>query len=177
VTIQTQQGLADAIARLVRRPPDQLANYIASLAVEGGVIGERAELFIIADNVPETIAAVRVGIESLLPMLARAKRRLNGRDVGRRLEYLLDAIESVVLPVNSQAAFSLLVSLFERDGDATEASGEYHDCVARAYTRAADLMAVAAVALPTVEVRVVVERLMSQDDYGMRRVLASMPRG
>jgi hypothetical protein len=172
--ISTQKEFAAAIARLGRRSPEQLARFIASQALDGGVVGEHVELFVVADDVTETVAAVNVHLQSLRLIDAADRRNQFGVNVSKRLHYLLDAIESVVLPVSPQQAFDLLVKLFECDGAAMESCGDFDDALATAYERAAQLLAVAAGSLPAVEVSVVVERLVAGDGYGVRLGLGTL---
>jgi hypothetical protein len=94
--------------------------------------------------------------------------------VGRRLVYLLEAIESQVLPVDSRRAFELLVSLIERDGDAMECCGDHHDAVAGAIEHASELIERAIRDLPREEVLGVLERLAATDEYGTRQHLAAV---
>ena len=60
--------------------------------------------------------------------------------MGAYLEYIVDSIESLVLPVNSKAAFELLVAVFVADGVAMENCGEHDEAVSLAFHRAAELM-------------------------------------
>jgi hypothetical protein len=168
--ISTQKEFAAAIARLGRRSPEQLARFIASQALDGGVVGEHVELFVVAD----AVAAVNAHLQSLRLIDAADRRNQFGVNVSKRLHYLLDAIESVVLPVSPQQAFDLLVKLFECDGAAMESCGDFDDALATAYERAAQLLAVAAGSLPAVEVSVVVERLVAGDGYGVRLGLGTL---
>jgi hypothetical protein len=171
--ICTHQELAEAIARLARRSPEQLATFIATLAVEGGLVGERVELFVVADDVAETVAAVQVQLQSLRLIAAADRRNRFGENVSKRLDYLLDAIESVVLPAIPQQAFDLLVKLFECDGAAMESCGDFDDAVSSAYGRAARLVEVAARSLPAEKVRKTLDQLVAGDGYGTRRAIAN----
>ena len=70
--------------------------------------------------------------------------------------------------------FELLVSLIERDGDAMEQCGDYHDSVAAAVNRAIRLVAKAGRSLPEEEVRRTLERLIAEDAYGTRETLTEV---
>ena len=96
--------------------------------------------------------------------------------MGRRLDDILEAIETLVLPKDPRAAFDLLVLLMQRDGDAMERCGDHHDAVGNALERAAEIIAEAAKALPQDEVRPRLQQLIADDDYGTRRALVTRPR-
>ena len=170
--LETVQDVADARARLERRSPQELAAFIVSLAQDDGPAGEQVRTFIVGDDLEATIESVRARITALGTSDPGEARDPVGEAVGRRLEYLLEAIETLVLPVNAARAFELLVELFLRDGDAMEGCGDYHDSVSNAFERAADLIAVAARGLPREEGLSVLQRLVANDDYGTRRRLA-----
>jgi hypothetical protein len=91
--------------------------------------------------------------------------------MGQRLGYILDAIETLVLPTSPETAFELLVLLIERDGDAMEQCGDDHFSVETALKRAAGLVAVAAKSLQSRDVRMTLERLIAEDGYGTRASL------
>lgn len=97
-----------------------------------------------------------------------------GREMGVSLDFIVDSVERLVLPVDAKAAFGLLVALFEADGVAMENCREHDGEVACAYLRAARLMAEAAKSLPRAAVAEPVKALMDQDGYGMRAGLASV---
>lgn len=168
------EDLENAQARLARRSPQVLAAFIVSLAQEAGPAGEQVRTFIVGDDLAATIESVRTRIAALGAADDRESRNGAGEAVGRRLEYLLDTIETLVLPVDAQRAFELLVEVFDRDGDAMEGCGDHHDSVANAFERAPDLIGVASRRLPREEVLVVLKRLVANDDYGTRRRLAAM---
>ena len=83
------------------------------------------------------------------------------------LEYIVDSIESLVLPVNPRAAFELLMAMFEADSVAMENCGEHDYEVTCAFERAAELIAEAARALPREEVEEKIQSLMAGDGYGV----------
>lgn len=172
--LETVQDEADARARLERRSTQALAAFIVSLASDDGPVGEQVLTFIVGDELEATIESVRARITALGTSGPGEARDPTGQAVGRRLEYLLEAIETLVLPVDVQRAFELLVELFDRDGDAMEGCGDHHDRVANAFERAADLVAVAARGLQREEVLVEMRRLVANDDYGTRRRLAAV---
>ena len=173
-TLETVEDVVAARARLERRPPQVLAEFIVSLAKDAGPAGEQARTFIVGDDLAATFESVRARIAALGGAGDRESWNCAGEAVGRRLEYLLDAIETLVLPVDAERAFELLVTLFDHDGDAMEGCGDYHDSVANAFERAPELIGVASRRLPREEVLVVVKRLVANDDYGTRRRLAAM---
>jgi hypothetical protein len=176
VRIETNQDLQNAIARLASRTRETLATFIASLAFDIGPIGEQVRTFIVGDDLSETTASLKERIEAL-----RGSRRSHSRhpanedeEVGKRLGYILESIEALVLPVSPATAFELLVLLIERDGDAMEQCGDDHYSVQTELETAAKLVAAAMKSLPTREVRETLERLVAEDGYGTRRPLADV---
>jgi hypothetical protein len=176
VRVETSQDLQNAIARLASRTPESLATFIASLAFDIGPIGEQVRTFIVGDDLSEATASVKERIEAL-----RGSRRSHSRhranedeEVGKRLGYILDSIEALVLPVSPATAFELLVLLIERDGDAMEKCGDDHYSVQRELETAAKLVAAAMKSLPSREARETLERLVAEDGYGTRRSLAGV---
>jgi hypothetical protein len=174
MTIETQQDLEAAIARLVRRTPDSLAKFIASLAQDSGPVGEHVRAFIVADDCPETVAAIERRIASLTQSERDDWRHRAGEQVGERLEYILDAIETAVLPADPQDAFRLLVLLIESDDWALESCGDHCDSVSNALDRAAELVGQATRSLSDPEVLPTLKRLIAEDGYGTRRSLVSV---
>jgi hypothetical protein len=172
--LETDQDLEIAVSRLAQRTPDSLANFIASFACESGTIGEQVRTFIVGDDLTATRESLSERIYAFRPSKHRHVRRGEGAQVGERLEFILDSIESLVLSVDSRAAFELLVSLIERDGDAMEQCGDYHDSVAAAVNRAIRLVAKAGRSLPEEEVRRTLERLVAEDAYGTRETLTEV---
>ena len=71
-----------------------------------------------------------------------------GREMGVSVHCIVDSVKRLVLPVDAEAAFHLLVALFEADGVAMENCREHDWAVACAYQRAARVMAKAAKSLP-----------------------------
>ena len=172
--IETNQDLETAIARLTSREPETLATFIASLAFDIGPIGEQVRTFIVGDNLRETTASLKERIEALRgSRRSRARHRVT-EEVGERLGYILDSIETLVLPVSPAAAFELLVLLIERDGDAMEQCGDDHYSVQTELETAAKLIAAAMTSLPSLEARETLERLVAEDGYGTRRPLADV---
>jgi hypothetical protein len=172
--LETMEAVARAQARLERRSMQALAAFIVSLAQDHGPAGEQVRTFIVGDDLEATVESLRARVTALGAADNSEARDHAGEAVGRRLEYLLEAIETLVLPVDVGHAFELLVHLFERDGDAMEDCGDHHDSVAIAFERASDLIRVASNRLPREEVLEALQRLVANDDYGTRRRLAAM---
>ena len=139
IRIETNQDLERAIARLTRRAPESLATFIVSLAHDFGPIGEHVCTFISADDRAETIASLEERIASLAESQRSDWRHQAGRNVGERLGYILDSIETAVLPADPQEAFRLLVLALENDGPAMESCGDHHDSVGSAFDRASEV--------------------------------------
>ena len=172
--IDTLDEFERAQARLRRRDPDSLAAFLMSLAVDAGPIGEQIRTFIVGDDVAETAESVRQRIRGLRIASDYEHRHSLGREIGASLDFLVDSIERLVVPVDANAAFELLVALFEADGVAMENCGEHHWEVACAYQRAAKVMAEVVKSLPRAVVEASVNALMGQDGYGVRAELSAV---
>jgi hypothetical protein len=174
--LETTQDLEEARARLERRSPQVLAAFIVSLAQESGPVGEQVRTFIVGDDARAVAQSLCRRIAGIEVADRRASRDRGGATVGERLGYILEAIETLVLPADSRRAFELLVALIERDGDALECCGEHCDAVESAMERAADLTERAVRGLPQEEVLPALRQLVASDDYGTRRPLAAVVR-
>jgi hypothetical protein len=175
VRIETRDDLQAAIERLTSRAPASLARFIASLAFDIGPIGEQVRTFIVGDNLAETITSLNERIEALRTSSRRHSRRGGlDQEVGQRLDYILDAIETLVLPMSPEKAFELLVLAIERDGDAMEQCGDDGFSIETAVERAADLLAEAAKSLPSRDVKTTLQRLIAEDGYGTRTPLTAL---
>jgi hypothetical protein len=174
VRIETRADVTAALERLERRSPASLAAFILSLGQEGGPVGEQVRTFVVGDDLAATVASLEERIVALRESPAAERRDRVGEDVGRRLNYILEAIETLVLPKDPRAAFELLIQLVQADGDAMERCGDHHDAVADALERAAELVAQAVKTLPPQEVRATLQRLIAEDDYGTRRDLSAV---
>jgi len=172
--MQTIQELDDATARLSRRTPQSLATFIVSLVHDGGPIGEQVRTFIVGDNLAETVASLKARIDALRDQEHYYYRHHDGAQVGERWDYILDSIETLVLPEDPRQAFELLVLLVERHGDAVEHCADYHDTVQTALEHATELMALAGRSLPRSDVRATVERLIAEDHYGAHQTLVAV---
>jgi len=176
--MDTQRELDEAMARLARRSPKALAEFVGSLAHDGGPIGEQVRTFVVADNLAACVASIAVRIEALRERRPRYDRHQDGAQVGERFGYIVEAIETWVVPVDPGAACALLVALVERDGDAMEQCGDHFDTVERALDRAAGLLAVLAPALADRDfkrsMRRDLERLVAEDAYGTRSATAGV---
>ena len=174
--LQSTQDLAAAQRRLEGYPPQALAAFIVSLAHDAGPVGEQVRTFIVGDDLAATVESLYERLAALGVEDVRETRDRAGEAVGQRLQYILEAIETLVLPVDSRRAFHLLVLLTERDGAAMECCGDHHDTVAGAIERAADLVEQAIRGLPREEVLGVLQRLAATDEYGTRQRLAAVVR-
>jgi hypothetical protein len=173
--IETHQDLQAAIERLTRRTPASLAKFLASLAFDTGPIGEQVRTFILGDELAATTLSLKERTDALRISSRRHPRRQGTeQEVGQRLDYILDAIETLVLPVSPETAFELLVLTIERDGDAMEQCGDDHFSVETAVKRAADLLPAAAKSLSTHELKTTLQRLIAEDRYGTREPLAAL---
>lgn len=98
-----------------RRDPEALAIFIASLALHDEPIGEQVCTFIVGDDLTETGLQLERRIDLLRKPWSRSRHEF-GREVGQRLMFILDAIETFVLAKDSQRAFDLLVLVIQSDG-------------------------------------------------------------
>jgi len=174
VRIETKEEFERARERLRRRDCDSLAAFLMSLALDSGPVGEQVRTFIVGDDVPETVAAIRERIASLALPTDYAQRHAQGRQIGVSLELILDSSENLLLPADPAAAFSPLGAVFEADSMAMEHCGEHDWEVSSAYRRAAQLMQTAAAHLPTATVAETLRELISHDGYGVRAPLNSV---
>jgi hypothetical protein len=174
VRIDTQEEFERAHERLRRRDSDSLAAFLMTLAVDSGPIGEQVRTFIVGDDVAETVESVRQRIKGLEIPSDYEHRHSHGREMGVSLDFIVDSVERLVLPVDVKAAFHLLAALFEADGVAMENCREHDWEAACAYQRAQKVMAEAAKSLPRAAVGEAVKALIDQDGYGMRAGLASV---
>jgi hypothetical protein len=172
--LQTHEGVAEARVRLRQRNADVLADFIVSLAQQVGPVGDQVRTFIVGDDVAETVDAVRERITCLEPPSDYERRHGQGQQIGTTLELILDSIEHLLLPVDSTAAFDMLVAVFEADAIAMENCGDHDWEVSCAYERAARLMDTTAKSLPRGIVAGRLRELIVNDGYGMRAVLESV---
>jgi hypothetical protein len=166
--IGTKADFRRALERLRWRDAESLAAFILSLAKDCGPIGEQVRTFIVGDDVAETAESLRERISSLRIPEEYEYRHARGKEMGASLEFIVESIETLVLPVDPRIAFELLVKLFEADGLAMENCGDHDFEVSCAFERAAELIRIAAQSLPRVEVVAVLEPLLEEDGYGVR---------
>jgi len=174
VIITTKEDFARAIARLRGRDPGALAEFIVSLAQDTGPVGEQVRTFIVGDDVTETVTSVRERLKRLRTPSEYDYRHARGKGIGASLAFIVESIDTLVLPVDAKAAFELLVAVFEADGKAMENCLDHHWEVECALERAVGVMAKAARAVPRAEVEEKVKALMAGDGYGVRETLKSV---
>jgi len=172
--IETNQDLERAIDRLTRRDSKSLATFIVTLAQDTGPIGDQVRTFIIGDDVVETAVSLRERIRDLRSPTESENRRRLGQEIGERLEFVLNVVETLVLPVDPRIAFGLLVRVLEADGQAMENCGDHEFEVSTAFERAAELIGQAAKSMPQAEVVEALEPLIDDDGYGVRGPLAEV---
>jgi len=172
--VDGREAFERARERLRLRDSDSLAAFLLSLAQESGPLGEQVRTFVVGDDVTETVASVRERISRLESPSDYDHRHSLGREIGVSLDFIVDSIERLVLPLDANAAFELLVALFEADGVAMENCRDYHWEVECAYERAAGLMAQAATLLPRADVEARVKALVAGDGYELRAGLVAV---
>lgn len=153
---ETHAKIQRFASRLSSRAPESLARFIASLAVDTGLgtgsLNEHVQTFIVGDNLSEATDSIKERINALRLSERRHPRCGAWRDMGQRLCYIYDAIETLILPVSPATAFELLILTVERDEDVMmQCSGDTLAVDAGA-TRAAALLTLAAKSLPSSEV-------------------------
>lgn len=173
MVIVTRQEHDDAIDRLRKRDNEALARFVASLALHDGPIGEQVCTFIVGDDLKATSDDLEQRIHSMRKPPPRSRHEF-GREVGQRLMFVLDAIETLVLPKDPQRAFDLLVLVIQHDGDAMENCGDHHLEVSVAIDRAIELIARVAPAVSRDVVRMELRSLTESDGYGTRSKLNAM---
>jgi len=174
VTVETEVAFARALERLRRRDTESLAAFILSLAQDSGPVGEQVRTFIVGDVVAEAAEALRVRIKGLGIPDEYAHRHARGTEIGVSLGFILDAIETLVLPIDPREAFDLLVLFFKVDGQAMENCRDHDFEVTCAFERAAELIGRAATSVPRADVVAALVPLMDDDGYGVRSVLADV---
>jgi hypothetical protein len=168
--LSTVEQIELARQRLSKRDPNSLEAFILSLAQDSGPVGEQVRTFIVGDDVVEVAESLRQRLRSFESPPEYHHRHALGEGIGQSLQFILDGIETLVLPTKPRRAFSLLVEFVEADAPAMESCGEHTQAVECAFERAA--------AMPVVDVTAEVSRLMAVDAYGLRRVLARLvPKG
>lgn len=172
--LETQQDFERAGERLRRRDAESLVSFLLSLAGDSGPVGEQVRTFIVGDDVAATVESLRQRIDGLTVPSEYEHRHSRGREMGTKLELIVDSVERLVLPRDPKAAFELLVAIFEADAVAMENCGEHDWEVACAFERAAGVMTDAAKRFPHAEVYDRVRALINVDGYGVRVGLASV---
>jgi len=160
--------------RLRRRDSDSLVSFLMSLATQPGPVGEQVRTFVLGDDLAETVESLKERIGRLPSSSDYEHRHFLGRETGMSLDFIVDSVERLVLPIDVHAAFELLVALFEADTKAMENCGEHDWEVACAYERAVGVMAVAAKDLPRASVEARVKALIEGDEYGMRARVSAL---
>jgi hypothetical protein len=155
--ISTKADFARALERLRGRDPASLAAFIVLLAHDSGPIGEQVRTFIVGDDVAETVESLRARIGSLRIPEEYEYRHARGREMGASLDFIVESIESLVMPVDPNRAFELLVPFFESDGVAMENCRDHDFEVTCAFERAAGLIGKVARMLPAGEVTAALE--------------------
>ncbi|HEY6456285.1 MAG TPA: hypothetical protein VIY90_13515 [Steroidobacteraceae bacterium] len=170
--MQTAEDFERAHERLRRRDSDSLAAFVMSLATQPGPVGEQVRTFIVGDDLAQAIDSLRARIGGLAIASEYEHRHALGREMGASLDFIVDSVERLVLPIDANAAFELLAALFAADAVAMENCGEHDWEVACAYERAVRVMAAAAKDLPRGRVEERVKALIEEDGYGTRAQLA-----
>jgi hypothetical protein len=113
VSIVTKKEFAQAYARLRQRDSDSLAAFLMTLALDAGPVGDQVRTFIVGDDLAETVDSVQQRSRGLRVPSEYDHRHSRGREMGLSLDFIVDSIERLVMPIDPKAAFRLLVTLFE----------------------------------------------------------------
>jgi hypothetical protein len=175
--ITTQKEFTWALERLRLRDSESLAAFIMSLAHDSGPVGEQVRTFIVGDDVVETVESLEERIGSLRTPTESDYRQRRGEEIGEHLEYILDSVETLVLPADPKRAFELLVRVFKADEVAMENCGDHDYEVSSAFERAVGLIGEAAKSVSRAEVTAALEPLLDDDGYGVRGALAEIISG
>jgi hypothetical protein len=126
-----------------------------------GSLCEHVQTFIVGDDLSEATDSIKRRINALRLSERRHPRCGAWRDMGQRLCYIYEAIETLILPASPEIAFELLVLTVERDEDVMmQCSGDTLAVEAGA-RRAAALLTLAAKSLPSSEVIETMGRLVA----------------
>lgn len=155
--------------RLAQRGSAPLAAFIMTLIDDEGSVGEYVRTFIAVDDAQAAGSMVRENIHALRNHQHRpSHRRRRDLELTDRAARLLDAIEYVVLPLDSAAAFELLAQFIECDGPLCEGAHDVDFEIELVIGRAIRLLLALALGMPEAQVQPVLERLRAKDDYGLR---------
>ncbi len=174
IRLETREDFARARERLRSRDPEALVAFLMSLAGDSGPVGEQIRTFIVGDDLVETVESVRDRIGDLSIPSEYDHRHSRGGEMGKSLDFIVDSIERLVLPVDPKAAFVLLCAVFEADAVAMENCGEHDYEVSSAFERATELIAKSARSLPHREVETALQPLVLDDHYGVRSGLSEV---
>jgi hypothetical protein len=174
IRLETKQDFERARERLRRHNSEALLELLMSLAGSPGPIGEQIRTFIEGDVVTDVVHSLQQRIRGLAAASEYTHRHSFGQEIGMKLDLIVDSVDRLLMVRAPQAAFDILVALFEADAVAMESCGEHDWQVASAYKRAAAVMAEAAKSLPQAEVHNRIRALLQADGYGVRSVLASV---
>ena len=164
---QRKEKIQRLASRLNSRTPESLATFIASLAKDLDPLGDHVKTFVVGDNLAEATLSIRKRIDALRLSERRHPRCGAWVNVGQRVEYILEDIETLILPVSPATEFELLVLIVERDEDVMIQCGDFL-AVDSLITRAAALLTLAAKSLPSAEVRKTILRLVREGDFWRR---------
>lgn len=149
-----------------------LASFILTLLDAPHGVGEYVEAFIASEEPARAVGL----IDSQIAALGQADREYDwrhrrGSSFVARCGLLLDAIETIVLPVDAAATVQLLERFYEREAQVVDGSFDDEPGLSRLFERAAQLFQRAGAGLPVLEVEPIRLRLLARDDYGWREPL------
>jgi hypothetical protein len=157
-------------SRLAQRGAEKLAAFILTLADNENGVGAYVRAFIAADDPPAAVQVLKTEISQINAGEREYDHRHRRGDAFiQRVDHVLDAIELVILPANTRAGFNLLVEMIERDESIVNQSGDAD--LQPTFEKACDMLLAAARSLDPSEIKAVLNRLASADDYGFRQRL------
>jgi hypothetical protein len=157
-------------SRLAHRGAEKLAEFILTLADDENGVGTYVRAFVAADDPPAAAQALKTEFARIIAGEREYDYRHRRGDVFiQRVDHVLDAIELVILPANTRAAFNLLVEVIESDESIANQSGDAD--LQPMFERACDMLLAAACSLDPSEIKPILHRLASADAYGFRQRL------
>lgn len=156
--------------RLAQRGAEKLAEFILTLADDENAVGTYVRAFVAADDP----AAVAQMLKTEMAQINAGEREYDyrhrrGDAFIQRVDHVLDAIELIILPADTRAGFDLLIEMIENDESIVNQSGDAD--LQPTFEKACDMLLAAARSLDPSEIKPVLNRLASSDDYGFRQRL------
>jgi hypothetical protein len=174
VNVHTIDGVAQALAQLQQRDPSVLASFIVSLAQDPGPIGEQVRAFIVGDKIAATLESLRGRIGDVRTMTERDLRYQRGKQIGERLGFILDSIQTSVCRSIRKAR---LIRWSPSSSAMVMPWRVIGIMISRSPARSSEppnRLAKRGASLPTTDVLETLQQLLDADGYGVRAPLAAV---